>query len=253
MNRTIMRAFEALDYISKADNGLTLTEVTEKLDIPKSSAFNIVQTLVGLNLVSESQYNNKKYVLGSKTYTLGMRYMENLNFVDVCKTYLNPLADELHRNCFVGILDNNKVLYVHKHVGLGAKLAVCDVGTRQELYFTGLGKVLLAFCEPEKRNQIINQITFTRRTSHTICTKEELYQELEKTRQRGYAVDNREVENHMLCFAAPIFNYAGECIAAISISDMYIENADFDYFGGRIKEVGLIISEKLGYVRKDEK
>ncbi len=246
-----MRAYEALDYISTSDGGLTLKEITDKLEIPKSSAFNIVQTLVGLNLVSESPYNQKKYVLGTGTYILGMKYIENLNFIDVCKLYLNPLADELHRNAFVGILDNNKVLYVHKHVGIGAKLATCDVGTRQELYFTGLGKVLLAYSAPDKLNRIISSINFVKKTTNTIDNASDLYKELELTRSRGYAIDNREVELHMLCFAAPVFNYAGECIAAISISDMYSSDADFDYFGNRIKEVGLKISEKLGYKRKN--
>ena len=175
MNRTIMRAYEALDYISTSDGGLTLKEITDKLEIPKSSAFNIVQSLVGLNLVSESPYNQKKYVLGTGTYILGMKYIENLNFIDVCKLYLNPLADELHRNAFVGILDNNKVLYVHKHVGIGAKLATCDVGTRQELYFTGLGKVLLAYSAPDKLNRIISSINFVKKTTNTIDNASDLY------------------------------------------------------------------------------
>ena len=249
MNRTIIRAYETLDYIAMADGGLTLKEITDRLEIPKSSAFNIVQTLVGLNLISESQYNHKKYVLGTATYKLGMKYLDNLNFIDICKTYLNPLADELHRNCFVGILDHNKVLYVHKHVGTGAKLATCEVGTRQELYFTGLGKVLLAYLAPDKASQIINEIQFKKNTKNTIDNPNDLYKELELTRSRGFAVDNREVEEYMLCFAAPVFNYQGECIAAISISDMY-SDVDYNYYGSRIKEVGLIISEKLGYRRK---
>lgn len=247
MNRTIMRAFEALDLISTADYGLTLKEITDKLNIPKSSAFNIIQTLVSLNLVSESQYNHKKYVLGSGTYTLGMKYIEHLNFVDVCKMFLPPLADELHRNAFVGILDKNKVLYVFKHVGTGAKLATCDVGTRQELYYTGLGKILLAYLPTDKAKQIISEINFIPKTSNTITNVDNLYKELELTRKRGYAIDNREVENHMLCFAAPVFNYNGECIAAISISDMYSKDDNYEYLGNRIKEVGYLISEKLGY------
>lgn len=51
----------------------------------------------------------------------------------------------------------------------------------------------------------------------------------------------------MVCFAAPVFNYNGECIAAISISDMYSKDDNYDYLGNRIKEVGYLISEKLGY------
>ena len=61
MNRTVRRAFQVLKYVAKEDDGLTLTEITELLDCPKSSAFNIIQTLLNLDLLSESKANNKKY------------------------------------------------------------------------------------------------------------------------------------------------------------------------------------------------
>ncbi len=197
MNRTIVRAFEALEYISTSEDGFTLKEITDKLDIPKSSAFNIVQTLLNLNLVAESRYNDKKYVLGAMTYSLGMRYLDKQDYLEACKTYLIPLADEVHRNCFIGVLDKDKVLYIFKHVGDGAKLATCDIGTRQDLYFTGLGKVLLAYSDPNKVNQIIKGITFVQKTPNTITNAPDLYAELERTRERGYAIDDREVELYM--------------------------------------------------------
>lgn len=81
----------------------------------------------------------------------------------------------------------------------------------------------------------------------SIMNVDDLYKELELTRKRGYGIDNREVENHMLCFAAQVFNYNGECVVAISISDMYSKDDSYEYLGNRIKEVGYLISEKLGY------
>lgn len=72
MNRTVRRAFQVLKYVAKEEDGLTLTEITELLDCPKSSAFNIIQTLLNLDLLSESKANNKKYQLGPENYVLGM-------------------------------------------------------------------------------------------------------------------------------------------------------------------------------------
>lgn len=247
MNRTVRRAFQILKYVAKEEDGLTLTEITELLDCPKSSAFNIIQTLLNLDLLSESKSNNKKYQLGSETYVLGMNYYNRLDLVDLFKEFLPEIGDRLHRNCFSGILDGDKVLYIYKYAGIGAKLATCDRGTKADLYCTGLGKILLAYSSSEFQKKAIDAMVFVKKTERTIITKEQLYKEIEEVKKKGYAVDNREVEEHMICFAAPVFNFSGECVAAISISDMYTEDTNFDYLGEQIKSVGLTISQKIGY------
>lgn len=249
MNRTVRRAFQVLKYVAKEEDGLTLTEITELLDCPKSSAFNIIQTLLNLDLLSESKANNKKYQLGPENYVLGMNYYKRLDLVDLFKEFLPGIGDKLHRNCFGGILERDKVLYIYKYAGEGAKLATCDKGTKAELYCTGLGKVLLAYSSSDYQKKVIDNMTFIKKTERTISTKEQLYKELEEVRKKGYACDNREIEDHMICFAAPVFNFSGECVAAVSISDMYTESTDCEFLGQQIRNVALEISKRIGYNR----
>lgn len=249
MNRTVRRAYQVLKYVAKEEDGLTLTEITELLDCPKSSAFNIIQTLLNLDLLSESKANNKKYQLGPENYVLGMNYYKRLDLVDLFKEFLPGIGDELHRNCFGGILEGDKVLYIYKYAGEGAKLATCDKGTKAELYCTGLGKVLLAYSSSDYQKKVIDNMTFIKKTERTISTKEQLYKELEEVRKKGYACDNREIEAHMICFAAPVFNFSGECVAAVSISDMYTESTDCEFLGQQIRNVALEISKRIGYNR----
>ncbi len=249
MNRTVRRAFQVLKYVAKEEDGLTLTEITELLDCPKSSAFNIIQTLLNLDLLSESKANNKKYQLGPENYVLGMNYYKRLDLVDLFKEFLPGIGDKFHRNCFGGILEGDKVLYIYKYAGEGAKLATCDKGTKAELYCTGLGKVLLAYSSSDYQKKVIDNMTFIKKTERTISTKEQLYKELEEVRKKGYACDNREIEDHMICFAAPVFNFSGECVAAVSISDMYTESTDCEFLGQQIRNVALEISKRIGYNR----
>lgn len=249
MNRTVRRAFQVLKYVAKEEDGLTLTEITELLDCPKSSAFNIIQTLLNLDLLSESKANNKKYQLGPENYVLGMNYYKRLDLVDLFKEFLPGIGDKLHRNCFGGILEDDKVLYIYKYAGEGAKLATCDKGTKAELYCTGLGKVLLAYSSSDYQKKVIDNMTFIKKTERTISTKEQLYKELEEVRKKGYACDNREIEDYMICFAAPVFNFSGECVAAVSISDMHTESTDCEFLGQQIRNVALEISKRIGYNR----
>lgn len=53
----------------------------------------------------------------------------------------------------------------------------------------------------------------------------------------------------MICFAAPVFNFSGECVAAVSTSDMYTESTDCEFLGQQIRNVALEISKRIGYNR----
>lgn len=247
MNRTIGRAYEALALLGSHPSGLTLKEITQSLQIPKSSAFDIVQTLLGLKLTAISKANDKKYVLGSEIFSLGMLYVSNLNVTDVYEQYLIPLADELHRNAFVAVLDELEIVYIYKYVGVGAKLATCNLGTRSDLYSTALGKVLLSYLPEDVRDRTIDRIEFKRHTEYTIMSKEALKKECIKVRNRGYATDNREREPHMLCFSCPIFDYTGNVVAAVSVSDIYYEGMDRAVIVDKLKACALNISKALGY------
>jgi len=248
MNRTISRAVEILEMIAKDKNGMTLKEISDHLGIPKSSTFEIVQTLVQLKMADTSFYNDKKYILGSKAFALGMQYVNRSDVVNLGAFYLKNLAEKFRRTGFMGMLDDTKVVYVYKWQPANAKLTACELGTRQELYCTSLGKALLAYSHPELLMSIVDRIKFVAKTEHTIMDKETLLQELELTKKRGYSIDNREVENHMMCFGAPIFDYIGKVIAAISISDLYDENlTDYDSVGLEVRAVADLISSRLGY------
>lgn len=247
MNRTIQRAHEVLYLLGESPDGLTLKEITDKMRIPKSSAFDIIQTLVGLKTASVSKENDKKYVLGSGIFTLGMQYVTNQNGVDIYKEFIPPLADELHRNAFVAVLDDLEIVYIYKYVGAGAKLATCSLGTRSDLFSTALGKVLLSFSPDVVRDATIEKIKFIKRTEFTIMNKEDLRKECIKVREQGYALDDREREPHMLCFSCPIYDYSQNVIAAVSFSDIYTENLDREEIIKKIKKCALDISRALGY------
>jgi len=249
MNRTLVRSYNILQMISESSEGISLKNIAESMNIPKSSAFDIVQTLVSLHLLEPSRHNEKKYVLGSKMYSLGVKYITNSNLVEVCQTFLDSLADKYHRNAFVGVLEDDKVVYIYKYVGSGAKLATCNVGSNAELYYTALGKSLLAFSEPSKREKIINMIHFEKRTERTIVSKEMLAKECEIVQRRGYSMDDREYEAHMLCFGCPIFDYTNQVVAAISLSDLYSPDVERDAIGHDLMEVAAKISRRLGYTR----
>lgn len=248
MNRTIVRAVKILEILAANKEGTSLMEISRTLNIPKSSTYEIVQTLLKLKLAETNIYNPKLYVLGSKAFTIGSKYISSNDIIHLGSIYLREVADKYNKTGFMGFLDGDEVVYVYKWQSPKAKLASCDLGTRHPVYCTSLGKALLAFL-PEKRcDEIIAKIKFDRKTDQTITDPAKLKKELEKIRTRGYSVDNREVESHMACFGAPIFDHMGNVVAAISVSDMYNEEEMKNgQVGLDIRAAADKISAGLGY------
>lgn len=250
MNRTVERTFAILQLIADCKDGITLQEIANEMGMAKSSAFVIVQTLLELNYISTVTNNNKKYCLGIETYSLGMKYVNDMSLIEQCAIYIPPIAERYNKTAFVAVLNGTKVVYVYKYVAHDAKLASCALGTRKDAYATSLGKAIIAFLPEEERNALVDKIEFKALTNFTITSKERFLEEIERTKERGYSLDARELENITSCCGAPIFNYSGEVIAAVSLSDIYNENLDDEKVAEDLKEVALQISKCLGYFPK---
>ena len=250
MNRTVERTFAILRLIADCKEGITLQEIANEMGMAKSSAFVIVQTLLELNYISTVKNNNKKYCLGIETYSLGMKYVNDMSLVEQCAIYIPPIAEKYNKTAFVAVLNGTKIVYVYKYVAHNAKLASCALGTRKDAYATSLGKAIIAFLPEEERSALVDKIEFKALTNFTITSKERFLEEIERTKERGYSLDVRELEDITSCCGAPIFNYNGEVIAAVSLSDIYNENLDDEKVAEDLKNVALQISKCLGYFPK---
>ncbi|MDF2698626.1 MAG: transcriptional regulator, IclR family [Haloplasmataceae bacterium] len=245
MNKTVNKAIRILDLISKHKNGLSLSEIAEKTNLAKSSTYDILDELLNEHILELKE--KKYYVIGIKAFEIGTTYINNTDVVTKGKSDIETLAEALNKTAFIGTLQGDEVIYIYKFQGTNAKLTACNIGTHKKLYYTALGKVLLAYMDESERNNIIKDTNFVKHTEYTITNKEQLIADLEQIKRQGFSVDNREGESHMLCFGAPIFDYSGKVVASASISDLYDEKVNINDLGNKLKDVCLNISRKLGY------
>ncbi len=247
MNRTVQRTIEMLNYIGDNPKGVSLKEIAEDMDMPKSSAFVILQSLVELNCVTPNHENEKKYHIGVEMFSLGMKYASEVSVMKETSAILAPLAEKYGKTGFVAILDGTDVVYMQKHKSTGAMLASCALGSRKAAHSTALGKAILAHLEPAEREKVLSQIVYTKWTEETIADEETLCKQLAEIAQLGYALDVRENNTLLTCCAAPIFNYSGKVVAAISLSDVYKTDDNIMALAAELKETAMQVSRKLGY------
>lgn len=247
MNRTVERTFQILQLIANANHGITLQEISDQLEIAKSSAFMIVHSLLELNYIRTVKNNDKKYRLGVETFSLGMKYTNDSGLVQQAANYLPALAEKYHKTAFVGVLNGTRVVYIYKYVSPSARLATCALGSSKDAYATALGKTILAFLPDNQLNSVIDQIKFVSYTEHTISGKDELLEQLRTIRSRGYAVESRELDYITACCSVPIFDYTGKVVAAISLSDLYREDELDINMINEMQAAAQKISAELGF------
>jgi len=218
---SILRALDILDLIGKK-KAVTLTEIYTELNIPKSSAHQILKTLESRGYIRHSG-ESANYSLGLALFELGNMAVSGLNIRSEAKVILRELTIKTKQTCNLAILDGTEAVILLKvegdqHIRLNAW-----EGKRVPLHSTSLGKTLLAYVDEEAIDDIINKTSLTKYTQKTIIDPHELKRHLRLIKERGWALDDQENEPHVRCLGAPIRGVTGNVIASISISGLATE------------------------------
>lgn len=250
LNRTTQRTIEILEMISQKPEGASLDELCERLELPKTSAYDIVTTLEALDMVQANWGQKKRYTIGLTAYRIGINYTSHLNIMDVMEPELKRFAHEIGKTVFLGVRSDCEVVYICKFEPKNPIITTATVGTRIPMYCTSLGKAILAYSEPEILQQLLKRMDFVKRTERTITDPNQLLEELEQVREQGYALDAREMEEHAECVGAPVFGADGSLVGAVSVSTLYRDAVNYEELGQIVSGKAKQLSEMLGYIRE---
>ena len=200
----------------------------------------------------EQEPDNQEYQLGLRVLELGMSKLHQMDLVREATPYLKELVNQCNETVHLGVLEEGEVLYLAKEESSQTIRMISYVGKRAPLHCTALGKVLLTYLSTEERKKILGEKVLPRLTENTITDKRELEKELSKVREQGFALDREENEKDVCCVAAPIRDYQGEVIAALSISSpvFRIDKNAQNNLKKVLIETSKKISMRLGYNSK---
>ncbi|ACM61456.1 IclR family transcriptional regulator [Caldicellulosiruptor bescii] len=248
--QSIERAFEIIEALAVEPRGLTVSELSERLSLHKTTVHRILQTLLQRGYVQKDRHN-LRYKLGVKFVEISSIYLNNIELKTEAHPYLRELVKMLNVTVHLAILDEFDVVYIDKVEQVNSIRLYSSIGKRVPAYCTALGKVLLSKYQDHEIKKILKSIELKPYTQNTITDPEILLNEIILARERGWAVDNQELQPSIRCIAAPIYDYRNEIIAAISISapvnilppEMDEENAK------KVVDTAMTISSRLGYVK----
>ena len=244
-SRTAARTIKIIEVISGAAKGITLSEISAALDIPITSVSDIVRALVEEEFIELLDERSKVYGIGVKAFFIGNTFISNTSLIDKARRTVETLATDTGRTVFLGKEVSGRITYIFKHEPKDPIIATCAIGSSTCLHCTSLGKSFLAHSPALMKNLAAE--TLIRKTPYTITDYRELERDIETVRERGYAIDRREQNDHLLCVGAPIFDSHQSVIAAVSVSGLYREGEEVNRFGQLVKDAAFSISRSMGY------
>jgi len=240
--QSLSRGLEALDYMTAEAGPVRLTDVAKFLGVDKSNAAHLLRTLVAMGYAVQD--DSRRYMASGKVAGAARseHTLEEIIAVkEAWRATLQALVAETGECAHMAVLVGTRVWYIDKVDSVLPLKVDHPIGALSPLHCTALGKAFIAFGRTPMPDE---QPAFTPKT---LTTKRALAEEIERTRGRGYSIDDEEFASGIRCVARPIYDDAGAMIAAIGVSGPSVRVTD-----ARLHELGLFVAAaSKGGLKKD--
>jgi DNA-binding IclR family transcriptional regulator len=201
--KSAVRTVELLEYLAaRRDEPAKLREISEALDMPRSSAHALLRTLVAQGWVRTDQ-TGARYGIGIRALLVGTSYLDTDPYLPLITPFLEELRAELDETFHLGRLDGTDIVYLATRESQQYTRTANRVGRRLPAYATALGKALLAERFGTDRDEHV-PAALRALTPHTLTDRAALDAALDEVRIRGYAGDDQENTPGLRCFAVPL-------------------------------------------------
>jgi DNA-binding IclR family transcriptional regulator len=243
------RGLHILQLFDRQRIEIAAPDIARELSLPRSTVFRLLQTLEYLHCVERTE--SGAYRLGTGVLRLGFEYLASLEVTDVARPVVERLRDETTCSAQLVIRDGQDVVVVLKAAGAGTFASHVSVGTRLPCHATILGRTLLSGLTDAELARVYPEPRLPEVASpRAPRTLNDLKKLLREDHARGYAVSESFFEQGISAVAAPVRDYSGDVIAAVSLT-VQKPNLDPKEYRERLVQQVLAaaadISQRLNY------
>ena len=222
------KSLAVLDLLSRAEGPLALSELADRLNLPRQTVHRILGQMEDLALVRRLP-GRDGFAVGSKLIDLGLNAVASGISMSPIRAILRDVVDAIGETCNIGVLDRGEVVYVER--------VECDwplrlqygPGSRLAPHASAIGKLLLAHLPARNRRRIIEREPLKAFTDVTVTDPAALDAQFREIRKQGYAVNNQESVTGLMGLAVPVTDADGKVIAGLAVhgpvARMSIEDA----------------------------
>ncbi|WP_156288909.1 IclR family transcriptional regulator [Oceanobacillus salinisoli] len=244
---SVKNALRILKSFSTFEPTKKVSELAEQLGLAKSTVSRLLSTLASEGFVIKDE-KTSEYRLGLSVLTLGGIVTNNLEIHNEAAPVLYKLVNDTGETAHLAIMDGLDTIYIHKEECNHPVRILTHLGRRNPSYCTSSGKVLLAFNDSSIVEEVIEK-GLVAYTENSITDPNRLREELETIRKQGYAVSTEELTEGTKSVAAPIRDYTGKVVSAITVVGPIQRMKDYKIpdIAKKVIKAGKDASERLGY------
>lgn len=250
MGNQIDRCIKIIEVLSE-HGPIGIEKLFELTKIPMSTIFKILKLLEKNDIVFAEQAKTeyKVWFLTLKLLRISKNILDRFDIKEKIKDVLIELSNEVKQIVQLAIYNYGKVMYIEVIKTKDSIINCASIGTERDINVSAAGMLLAAHQDDREISNLLEKTKFIKRTEYTPTSKREIKKEFEKILKNGYSYDNQQYAIGIRCLAAPVYNFAGKVIAAITItghiSTFLDENISF--LKKKLLNAASIASKRMGY------
>ena len=224
----IVKCFKVIEFLAKNKNS-TVDEMYLALGLSRSSIFRVLTTLEKIDYVKKIRTpEGDIWELDYKFLTISHSILGQVDIRQKVNPVLKKLSDEIKETVQLGVIHNNKVIYIERLDSTDnlIKISFDNLGYEFEVNSVAAGMVLAAYLDKKDLEDLLKNSDFKKHTKYTIVNKQEFKNFLIKVKENGYAFNDQGYALGVRGIAAPIFNYENKVVGAINITGHIISMTD---------------------------
>jgi DNA-binding IclR family transcriptional regulator len=210
------RAFAVLDQLASGRTPQSLAEISESLQLHKSTVHRFLMVLEHHRMIERT--GRGKFRLGLRLLEYSTHVLEQHDLRETAEPHMRRLVAEVEETAHLCVMDQDQIVYLNKIEPSRSIRMISRIGSTSPIHCTAAGRAMLAAYSPEAVREKLKRVILKQFTAKTISTHEELLKEVERTRRRGFGIDDGEREEGVRCLGVAILAPDRSPIAAISVS-----------------------------------
>jgi DNA-binding IclR family transcriptional regulator len=215
-HQSLKRGLRIIEVIAAIGSSATLTEISRKTALPRSTTHHLLRALVEFGYLIQDG-DTRSYTLAPKLFCLTRNTWTQEQLAEIAMPFLDDLSRRTGEGSSLAVLRDGVVTIIAKREPDGPVRVVQEVGATRPIYCTAVGKTLAAWLPEQELRGIIRRTVFEQKTAKTITSTTLFLRELARIRTTGFAVDNEEHIEGIRCIATPVRDYSGNVSASLCV------------------------------------
>ncbi|AWK88434.1 IclR family transcriptional regulator domain-containing protein [Azospirillum thermophilum] len=212
---SLARGLAVIRAFTEREPNLTIADIARITGLPRAAARRCLLTLMQLGYAGT---DGRTFFLRPKILALGYSFLSSAPLASILDPLIERVSGAVQESCSAAVLDEDEVVYIARAATKRIMSVGLNVGSRLPAYCTSMGRVLLAALPEGELEAYLRRAALKPFTERTITAPDALRRELERVRERGFALVDQELELGLRSIAVPVRTAAGAVVAAMNVS-----------------------------------